>query len=160
MAASAALHRLRLDLERLPAEIVADVGDVIRTALLDEARRAIGADLRISGVSWMNFALDVNLAVTKAGPESVATLTPAPIFGGPAIWSWIEFGTKTHEIGTGASKTWPTRRRRLRIGGNWVTGPVTVRGMAAQHRWTRGVETGTKTALENVRQLMENATHG
>lgn len=155
--ASAGLHRLRQELTKLPAEIVVGTGDVIRTALLDEARVATGGDLRLSGVSWMRFTLDVSVTVNKAGNDSSALLAPAPAFGGPSIWSWIEFGTRGHDIGTGSSRRWPTRRQRLRIGGNWVTGPVTVRGMRAKRAWSRGVEAGFTNAIKEAERLFEKA---
>lgn len=125
----------------------------MRTALLDAARADTGGDLKLSHVWWMNFTLDVSVTVSGSEESSTALLAPEPLRGGGAIWSWLENGTRAHEIGVSKKG----RRKHLLINGNWVTGPIRVRGMRAKRTWSKGIEQGTPDVIKLAEQLLAKA---
>jgi hypothetical protein len=146
-------------LDALPFEICEQAAAVMREALLEAATVDTGGDLRLSRVPWMNFTLDVSAAFAGTGNVREASLRPAPIFGGAAIWSWLEHGTRPHAVGVGKGRTWP--RKRMLIDGNWKTGPTRATShMPARLTWSRGVETGMPKAIELARTLFAEAVNG
>jgi hypothetical protein len=146
-------------LDALPLEICQQAAEVIREELLKAATADTGGDLRLSRVPWMNFTLDVSVNFAGTGAQREALLRPAPIFGGAAVWSWLEYGTRPHAVGVGRGATWP--RKRMLINGNWKTGPTraTVH-MPAKLTWTRGVEAGQPRAIELAQTLFQEALNG
>lgn len=156
MTVSQEIGRVRARLHHLPADIAKQGGEVMRTSLLDAARSDTGGDLRLSHVWWQNFSLDVSVTVSGAEDNSTALLSPEPLRGGGAIWSWLEHGTRPHMVGVSRKG----RRKKIRIRGNWVTGPIGPVHMRAKQTWSRGVEAGTPKVFELSERLFGGAVDG
>jgi hypothetical protein len=154
---TASLARVKQQLDQLPGRIVRETADIARDELLIQAEAGTGGDRRLSRVTWMNFGLDVTIVYSAEGRDTNADLKPGPIFGGPAIWSWLEYGTKEHVVGLGNSLRYPQGRRRLRIDGNWITGPITVGGRPGEARWTRGVTDAQPKCKARAAELLKEA---
>ena len=142
------LGNLAAQLRDAPAELLEACGKAAAVEIERIAAVDTGGDGELSGAPWGG--TNVKVTVSPGGREGVWLGTVAPATQGDwAIYNWLENGTAPHKIGergVGRGKKRKIIRQRLRIGENWVTGPVTVY-MPAKETWSRGVDAGIKAAM-------------
>lgn len=149
----AAVYRRRAEaLEDAPRRIAKDAAVVMSKAILDQARRDSGGDLRLSGVPSSRLGLKTTLS--GGTPIAIAQIEANPKRArGP--WSWLESGTSRHVVR--ARRRFGKRRRTMRVGGEWATGPWEVRGMTAKRTFSRGVEGGEDPVRRVEARVVEAA---
>lgn len=149
---------MRARLHKLPRRIAEEGVKTMRTEMLKVLSSDIGADRRMSNVTWQRFALGVDADFSGPPEATMAVLRPDPLRGGGPLYSWLEKGTQGHLVarkrGRGGS------RWRVQIGGDWATGPFEVRGMPAKRTWSRGVERGAPKVLKLADKLLGQALDG
>lgn len=123
------LRDLAREIEGIPKAMMLTAVKTVKRIAAEEAARAVGADLRMSGVGrragGAKLALRDDLEV---GSRQTIVRISAPRGSGGA-WSIVTYGARGHEIGGARSKgrgrsRKQIGRRRLVIGGNVRTGPV------------------------------------
>lgn len=150
-------NRVRARIHAAPLGICQGGGLILRQAILDQAKIDTGGDLRLSNVWWMNFTLDVEVTVKGDAKTSTAVLTPFPLRGGGAIWSWLERGTRPHVVGISKKG----RRKMMLMPWGWRMGPTrpTVR-MPPKRTWSRGIEKGTPKVIELAEAAVRKGLSG
>jgi hypothetical protein len=138
--AGATYRRLAADLERVPPRAVEEASKIVKRGLTASAKAATGGDGRFSRAPWARLTVNVDVRAFT-GDEAVAEITPAKRSGGP--WRWIEDGTRPHPIGA---------RKHLRLGREWIIGPVQHPGSRGKQAWTEAVDRTQDAAIEAMRR--------
>ena len=125
-------------LHALPSDIVKAAADEISDTIRQQVRADTGGDGRLSGMGPRGGQLDVQ-SRPDSGADAALALTPTA----PGIAAILEHGTRPHEVAAARGR----KSRALKVAGQWVTGPVLVRGSPAKHTWSRGVDAGTHAAV-------------
>jgi hypothetical protein len=113
-----------------------------KRSVLNEARRDVGADLRMRRWGRRGVKLGAGYSFNK-NPQPRAVLTPRPA----GVWSALSNGTRPHEI--------RTRRRKgakaLRVGDGFAAS-VQHPGAKGKRTWQRGIAAARPTAMQAFRQ--------
>lgn len=116
-----------------------------KDATLDQGRKAVGSDLRLSRWGRKGVKINVGFDVDDSGGRSVATVKPRPL----GVWKVLEYGAEPHLIVPGL-----TRRQRKAMslfsamaGGR---GDYNVAELAATARGNRNNRSGSRRKKRRV----------
>ena len=133
-------------IRRTPIAIVTEAGKVARREFLRQAQRDAGSDLRLRNLPGVKLGVKADPIKRGDGAENI--LTPNPPRA-RAPWSWLEKGTKPHDVPRKLRRfsgndrfdkrgRLAGKRARMQVNGKWASGPWSVRGVTPKRTWTRG----------------------
>ena len=128
-------------LANAPRQMALAGADVLVEALDAALLRATGGDRRLT-----------NLEQRAAPPRVDVSADGAEVSAGGATWSILESGTRGHVI--------KPRRRVLRVGDEWRSGAVRVRGVRGQHTYSDAVDRATAAVMDAQREQWERSLRG
>lgn len=135
----------------LPPVVVRSGADQIADAVLHQCRSDMGGDGLFSGMPQAR-RFDVDTRPQSRGKAAQVEVTPTE----RGVAAILEYGTRRHTVAASRER----RSRALRIGNQWITGPVVVRGSPAKHSWSRGVDAGTDAAIAAAGDEFTKAARG
>lgn len=116
--------------------------NVYKAAVLREAKRDVGGDLRMSNWGRKGVKLGAQYSVRRAGPRTFALLTPRPA----GVWSALNSGTKPHDVAPGARSDRARRRSKRKAvrmpDGRFVSAKREIMhpGSKGKGTWRRGTK--------------------
>lgn len=97
-------------------------------------KRDAGGNNSLSGVPAGKLTVKVGTVRGNVVARVAVEAGPRKALG---IWSWLESGTRRHEVGVRGKR----KGQRMRMpDGRWATGPFTAGGSRPKRTWSRGVE--------------------
>ena len=143
----AALDDLNKQLAKGQKDAVSDVAKTARKIILAEAKRLRGGTLSMSGINLR--ALSIKTKTIARPTWAVTFLKATP--GGP--WSWVEFGTKPHEIEPKRGRQGRNGRPAALFFDGLYSASAGHPGIRATRVWSRAVE----AADDELAKMIESA---
>lgn len=141
-------------LDDAPRKLVEDATQVAMEAYRRRIRADTGGDGFLRN-SRQRTAVDVEVTRQQAR-KRFASNTVEPVSESRYVLVWLEDGIARHEVGRARSG----RGKRMRINGEWRTGPWSGGRMTARHTWSTGTDEATRAVHEVFGDAAAVVVHG